>query len=106
MRSENSSDMNIDTFKATLSAKTPPEVSQALQALWYDAKGDWNAAHSLAQSEDSSVGAWVHAYLHRKEGDLSNAGYWYRRAGKPPASVPLEAEWEAIAEHLLSQPQD
>lgn len=96
--------MNIDTFKASLAEQTPPNLSQPLQALWYDARGDWNAAHDLLQNEDSEAGSWVHAYLHRKEGDAGNAAHWYRRAGKPVASGPLETEWDAIAISLLAQP--
>jgi hypothetical protein len=90
-------------FKSTVSGgDTPPaDLSPALQALWHDARGDWHRAHECVQSENDGDGAWVHAYLHRKEGDLSNAGYWYRKAGKPAASGPLEAEWDALAEALL-----
>lgn len=74
-----------------------------LQALWADAQGNWQAAHTLAQDVDDANGAWVHAYLHRREGDSGNAAYWYRRAGKPVCSLPLEAEWDAIAHALLQQ---
>jgi hypothetical protein len=91
--------MNITEFRA---APAPPtHLSQALQALWYDAKGDWQTAHEYAQAQEDAVGAWVHAYLHRKEGDLANASYWYRRAGRPTVSESLEAEWEAIVTALL-----
>ena len=72
-----------------------------LRALWYDARGDWHRAHTIAQDVDDAGGAWVHAYLHRKEGDLGNAGYWYERAGRDVASDPLDAEWERIAAALL-----
>jgi len=72
-----------------------------LRALWYDARGDWHRAHTIAQDVDDAGGAWVHAYLHRKEGDLGNAGYWYQRAGRDVASDPLDAEWERIAAALL-----
>jgi hypothetical protein len=96
--------MNIDTFRETVAKDEPPELSPALRALWWDAKGDWNKAHACAQEdEESAAGTWVHAYLHRKEGDLSNAGYWYRRAGRPVATASLEAEWVAIAGTLLGQ---
>lgn len=94
--------MDIKAFRESLSQSAPPDnLSIALQALWQDGKGDWTAAHDLLQAESSGDGAWVHAYLHRKEGDLSNAGYWYRRAEKPAASGPLETEWEEIVEKLL-----
>ena len=95
--------MHLAAFKDSLTNTEPPLVSPSLQALWHEAKGDWNHAHDLLQDDNSQAGAWVHAYLHRKEGDISNASYWCRRAGKPVASGTLEEEWEAIAEALLSQ---
>lgn len=95
--------MDFAAFKASLKRKAPPKgLSPAAQALWWDAKGDWDKAHHCAQQQDDEPGAWVHAYLHRKEGDAGNAGYWYRRAGKPVAATPLAAEWEAIARALLA----
>lgn len=98
--------MSIETFKQTLAKEEPPELSHALRALWWDAKGDWSKAHACAQQdEESPAGTWVHAYLHRKEGDLSNAGHWYRRAGRPVATTSLEAEWVAIAGALLAEQQ-
>jgi hypothetical protein len=72
-----------------------------LLALWLDAKGRWDAAHEAAQAAGGREGAWVHAYLHRKEGDEMNAGYWYARAGRPAASGELREEWETIARELL-----
>ncbi len=83
----------------------PAGCSRSLQALWHDARGDWDAAHRAAQDDTGPMGAWVHAYLHRKEGDRANAGYWYRRAGKPEpaADVTLEAEWEQIARALTAR---
>ena len=94
--------MTLAEFNATLDSNTPPAVSPALVALWHDAKGDWSRAHEVAQDVDDATGAWVHAYLHRKEGDESNAGYWYRRAGKPVEHGPLDAEWARIVTALLS----
>jgi hypothetical protein len=88
-------------FRQTLTAASPPPLQPLLRALWHDAKGDWGEAHRIAQDVSGANGAWVHAYLHRKEGDLSNAGYWYRRAGKPPAKNSLEEEWAEIAAALL-----
>ena len=73
----------------------------AVRALWFDGKGDWEKAHDLAQQDEGGAGDWVHAYLHRKEGDLGNAGYWYRRAGKPTAKGSLDEEWSAITAALL-----
>ena len=94
--------MDIGAFKSSLTGDAPPEgTHRALQALWHEAKGDWAKAHRLAQAQKDDVGAWVHAYLHRVEGDDSNAGYWYRRAGQPQSSAPLDEEWEAIVSALL-----
>ncbi len=96
--------MDAKTFRESLAAPSPPAgLSPPLAALWQAAKGDWDAAHRLVQDESSAEAAWVHAYLHRVEGDLGNAGYWYRRAGKPVAAGPLDEEWQAIAAALLRQ---
>ena len=83
-------------------AETAAPLPPLLRALWHDAQGDWTAAHETAQDIHTPDGAWVHAYLHRREGDLGNAAYWYRRAGKPVATGPLPPEWDAIAIALLS----
>jgi hypothetical protein len=89
-------------FRASLSGATPaPGLDAPLTALWWAAKGGWNEAHKLVQDEATADAAWVHAYLHRVEGDPGNAGYWYRQAGKPAASGSLETEWERIASALL-----
>ena len=95
--------MTLDDLEAAVRAGTPlPALAPPLvRALWHDATGDWEEAHRLAQDVQGEDGAWVHAYLHRKEGDQSNAGYWYRRAGKPHATASLDAEWRAIASALL-----
>ncbi len=96
--------MDLQAFKDSLNSTTPPaELSPALQALWHDAKGDWHAAHATVQPQEDQTGAAVHAYLHRKEGDLSNAAYWYRRAGLPVADDSLEAEWERLVQTLLQR---
>ena len=95
--------MTLDEFKRSLGNTAPPAgLTPVLVALWHDAKGDWEAAHRVAQDVDDENGAWVHAYLHRKEGDVSNADYLYRRAGRPHARVPLEAEWAEIVTALLT----
>ena len=94
--------MTLEEFTATLEGKTPPPVSPPLVALWHDGKGDWNRAHEVAQDVDDETGAWVHAYLHRKEGDESNAAYWYRRAARAVERGSLDAEWKEIVEALLS----
>ena len=85
----------------------PPGLSLALQGLWWDAKGDWERAHACAQEREDTDGMRLHAYLHRKEGDASNANYWYTRADKAPSKAPLEQEWVEIVESLLagSEPQ-
>ena len=94
--------MDLDAFVASLDASEPPgDLAPALRALWADARGDWDGAHALAQGVPGADGAWVHAYLHRKEGDASNAAYWYRRAGKPVCERSLTDEWRAIARALL-----
>lgn len=94
--------MTLDDFRETLAQNDPPEgLSRALCAMWEDARGNWSAAHSIAQDIDDRTGCWIHAYLHRKEGDFGNAGYWYRRSGKPAASDTLEEEWERIVSALL-----
>ena len=93
--------MTVDEFKKTLSQASPPSVAPLLLALWHDGRGDWEMAHTLAQDVDDPSGAWVHAYLHRKEGDLGNAGYWYRRANQPIATDSLDAEWTRIVSALL-----
>ena len=79
----------------------PSQLSQALGGLWWDAKGDWVKAHESAQQDEGPEGSWVHAYLHRKEGDSTNAGFWYQRAGRTPSRKSLEEEWEEIATALL-----
>src|SRR5438552_1167800 len=93
--------MSLEDLRSSIARDSAPPaaLSQPLQALWHDACGDWDKAHDAAQADHGRDGSWVHAYLHRKEGDLGNAGYWYARAGRPmPAkSVTLEAEWAEIA---------
>jgi hypothetical protein len=94
--------MSFDDFRRCLAATGPPAgLSLAVVALWWDAKGDWKRAHESAQQDEGPDGAWVHAYLHRKEGDHSNAAYWYSRAGKSVCREPLDAEWSSIATALL-----
>jgi hypothetical protein len=93
--------MSIDEFRALSPANPPDGMSGSLVALLRDAHGDWQGAHEAAQEDEGVPGAWVHAYLHRKEGDPGNAGYWYRRAGKAFPKVSLDAEWEQIAAALL-----
>ena len=99
--------MDLEAFKASLRRDDlPAGLALVVEGLWWDEKGDWAKAHECAQARDDRDGAWLHAYLHRKEGDAENAAYWYRRAGKPVATGPLAAEWEAMARALLGGGQD
>jgi hypothetical protein len=94
--------VNLAEFKSSTSGAAPaPQFDAPLAALWWTAKGGWDQAHKLVQDEPTAEAAWVHAYLHRVEGDIGNAGYWYRQAGKPVASDALETEWEQIVQALL-----
>lgn len=95
--------MTLSDLRGAVERRTPlpAEAPPLARALWHDATGDWEGAHHVAQDVETADGAWVHAYLHRKEGDAGNAGYWYRRAGRPAASGSLDAEWQAIATALL-----
>ncbi len=94
--------MDIVGFKNTLSDRAPPDsLSMPLAALWYQAQGEWAKAHQLAQQQHDKTGYWIHAYLHRVEGDIANAAYWYRRAHREPSQTPLNQEWEEIATALL-----
>lgn len=94
--------MTLNEFRDSLQAAGPPAgLSLALAGLWWDAKGDWTRAHESAQQDEGVAGSWVHAYLHRKEGDASNASYWYSRAGRRASMAGLEEEWEEITAALL-----
>lgn len=96
--------MDLQAFRDSIAKLQPPAgLSPAIQALWWDAKGDWNKAHERAQERDDRAGMLVHAYLHRKEGDQSNAEYWYRRCGAEPSTLALDEEWEELARALLGQ---
>lgn len=96
--------MDMNAFTASLAQPIPPAgLARPILALWHAKKGDWDAAHRLVQQDEGEPRHdWVHAHLHRVEGDLSNAGYWYRRAGKPAATGPLDDEWRMIAATLLA----
>lgn len=94
--------MTPDAFRNSATADSPPPLSMALQALWWDAKGDWAKAHECAQADPGPLGAAVHAYLHRKEPDISNARYWYNRAGRDPVTGTLEQEWADLVTELLA----
>lgn len=94
--------MTLVEFKESIQQSAPPStLSTLLKALWYDAKGQWDTAHQLAQEVETTHGSWIHAYLHRKEGDLGNAAYWYHKAKHPVCSKPIDEEWEEIVIALL-----
>ena len=96
---------SIDAFRDSVTADHPPaDLGPALEALWWLRKGDWNQAHQCVQQHEGLADCdWVHAHLHRQEGDLSNAGYWYRRAAHEPSTAALPDEWTEIARTLLSR---
>lgn len=91
--------MTLSEFK---SSADPAGLSVELEALWYDGKGNWDKSHEVIQDVNSKNAAWIHAYLHRKEGDLGNAQYWYSRAGKTMPKVSLDEEWRSLVEHFLT----
>lgn len=94
--------MHYDEFLNSLQTGNPPEgISLYLLALWHDGRGDWEASHNVAQDIHDRNGSWIHAYLHRKEGDIPNAGYWYRQAGRPQPALTLQEEWEQLVNHFL-----
>src|SRR5687768_6679764 len=94
--------MTVEEFKASIAKTSPPtSISESLLAMWHDARGDWDRAHDIAQEIHGQEGSWIHAYLHRKEGDPGNAAYWYHRANQPVCTVSLGEEWEGIVRELL-----
>lgn len=94
--------MTFEEFRLSLARATPPEnISDLLKALWYDGKNDWQSAHNIAQDIHTTQGSWIHAYLHRKEGDEGNASYWYSRAGKPFFKKSLSEEWDLLVKEFL-----
>jgi hypothetical protein len=101
-KTRHNEDMNLETFRAsTTDDKPPSELSTPLEAMWYQGKGDWEEAHRLAQSQNNPSVSWVHAHLHRVEGDLRNAAYWYRLADRPVCNSSLDDEWEEIVAELI-----
>jgi hypothetical protein len=94
--------MTVSEFRTSLSQDVPPsQCSDLLQALWYDGKGDWERAHTIAQEIHTNKGSWIHAYLHRKEGDNGNASYWYHMAHKPFPTISLDQEWETLVAEFV-----
>ena len=96
--------MTLAEFQRSVTAKTAPRgLAPPLVALWWARKGDWDKAHEIVMDEEGRAAAWVHAYLHRVEGDAGNAAYWYRQAQRPAASGTHDAEWAVIAAALLGE---
>ncbi|MEN0051573.1 MAG: hypothetical protein AAF806_31200 [Bacteroidota bacterium] len=96
--------MTYEQFQTNLQQnELPANLPEALQVLWYDAKGNWEAAHDIAQEMHNDIGSWLHAYLHRKEGDHWNANYWYQRAGRTFPECSLEEEWEVMAIKICAE---
>ncbi|MDQ6815523.1 MAG: hypothetical protein M3040_17475 [Bacteroidota bacterium] len=93
--------MNLNVFIESLHNAAPPNTSVYLKALWYDKKDNWKAAHDLVNDLENKQGAWLHAYLHRKEGDIWNADYWYNRAGRKRPNVSLQQEWEQLVNAFI-----
>ena len=96
---------DLPAFIARLADPEPPRgITPALDALWWAGKGDWDRAHKIVMAnEDDAGAAWVHAYLHRAEGDIPNANYWYRKAKRSPATGPLETEWQGLVASLIEE---
>ncbi|MEO7960303.1 MAG: hypothetical protein ABIR19_02080 [Ginsengibacter sp.] len=95
--------MEISSFRNSLSQEDPPHgLSAYVESLWFDAKGNWGKAHEVVQDINTQDAAWIHAYLHRKEGDVGNADYWYVRAGKRRPGISLQKEWEDLLAYFLS----
>jgi len=95
--------VTLEEFRKSTNHSEPPNAPVLLLSLWHDARGDWEKSHSLAQDVNTPEGSWVHAYLHRKEGDIFNAQYWYNRAKQKIPDYSLEEEWKEIAEALLNK---
>ncbi len=96
--------MTFEAFQLSLQQDQPPALpTPLLTALWYDGKGDWRSAHDIVETMNSSNAAWIHAYLHRVEGDHWNANYWYSRAGREMPDFSLKEEWEALVQAFLEK---
>ncbi len=94
--------MSFEEYLDSVAQPEPPiGLSPILRSLWWDKKGEWERSHDIAQDIHSKDGSWIHAYLHRKEGDLWNADYWYSRAGKTRPDTSHDIEWESIVRSLL-----
>jgi len=93
--------MQFEEFNKTVGSTAPPSLNNYALSLWHDATGNWEKAHHIVQDLPGETAAWIHAYLHRKEGDEGNASYWYQRAGKKMPAYSLEQEWEEIVKAVL-----
>lgn len=94
--------MDFETFIKSIQSDNPaPDCNPYALALWYERKGDWHKAHQIVQDMNDDLAAWVHAYLHRREGDQGNAAYWYRMAGKPFPVVSMDQEWKEMVKEVL-----
>ena len=94
--------LTLNEVIETIKEETPPEdISDTLQTMWHTRQGEWETADNIAQSISTALGSWIHAYLHRVEGDLSNAGYWYKRAGKPQFQGSTKAEADEIINSIF-----
>ncbi len=97
--------MTEEEFTKSIGNNAPPTgIAETLTSLWWDRKGDWDRAHSIAQQIPTVQGSAVHAYLHREEGVLWNADYWYRRAGRKRPDMPLDEEWKLLVHEMLTTP--
>ncbi|MBR9998958.1 MAG: hypothetical protein KFF73_08305 [Cyclobacteriaceae bacterium] len=96
--------MNYDEFIDSLKKKDPPEISDCLRALWHEKNNHWEKAHSIAQDIHDPDGSWIHAHLHRVEGDEWNAQYWYAKADRKKPDIPVDEEWKTLLEYFLSKP--
>ena len=96
--------MTVDEFTKSVAAEwPPPQLPATLTSLWWDKKGDWDKAHAIAQEIPTVQGSAVHAYLHREEGVIWNADYWYNRAGRERPDIPLETEWRQLVAEMLGE---
>jgi hypothetical protein len=97
--------MNFEEYLKCIADQSPPsQLSETLTSLWWDKKGNWDTAHTIAQDIPTTEGSAIHAYLHREEGVLWNADYWYTRAGRKRPSISLEEEWKLLVQEMLGQP--
>jgi hypothetical protein len=95
--------MTFEEFIISIQHDQPPDFSPYLESLWFERKGDWDKAHKIAQEIPDSGGSWIHAYIHRVEGDRWNSNYWYTKAGKKMPDISLKEEWESLVKYFLKK---